>query len=244
MMNFEPIGVLRTCFKEKFGIPRQPGLAPQAKGVLKLDAHPFFTTAVRELETFSHIWLIFVFHQHDAKNWKPSIRPPRLGGARKVGVLASRSPHRPNPIGLSAVRLDRIDYEAPGGIELHLSGVDCLDGTPVLDLKPYLAYTDSISQTRSGWATEQIGRIPVRFSDRALAQIADQGTDQHSNLEGLIRELLELDPRPAFQQRKLPMGSSVALGTTYGLRLFRFDVQWQIEEQGINVIELVPSSLV
>lgn len=242
MFQFEPIGILHTCFKEKFGIPRQPGLVPHATGVLKLKDDPFYRSAVRELEKFSHLWVIFVFHQHDAKNWKPSIRPPRLGGAKKVGVLASRSPHRPNPIGLSAVKLERIDFDAPGGIELYLSGVDCLDGTPVLDIKPYVAYTDSLPDAHAAWAQSPIERHPVVFSNEARESISKQDTKKYPYLVELIQELLELDPRPAFQQRKLPRTAPESQGTQYGFRLFDFDVKWQIADQVFYVIDLVEYS--
>lgn len=236
--QFQPIGILKTCFKEKFGIPRQPRLVSHATGVLKLRDDPFFKNAVRELEGFSHLWMIFVFHRHDSKNWKPSIRPPRLGGARKVGVFASRSPHRPNPIGLSAVKLEKIDIEAPGGIEIHITGVDILDGTPVLDIKPYLPYADSIPDANPGWAGTTIQKFPVKFSDLALQAIArfNQGLD--TDLLPLIQEILELDPRPAFQKRQLPPVSPEAEGTHYGFRLLEFDVKWQIQKDYFEVLDV------
>jgi tRNA-Thr(GGU) m(6)t(6)A37 methyltransferase TsaA len=237
--TFTPIGTLQTCFKEKFGIPRQPGLVTGALGVIKLGADPFYKTAVRELEGFSHLWVIFIFHQHDAKNWKPSIRPPRLGGARKVGVLASRSPHRPNPIGLSAVKLERIDLDAPGGVELHVSGVDVLDGTPVLDIKPYIAYADSIPDAKAGWAEEPITRTPVTFTEAALQAIEVRTSAQHPNLKRLITEMLELDPRPAFQKRRMPPDSPEAQGTRYGFRLFGFDVKYEIRDGALLVLDVV-----
>ncbi len=236
---FEPIGVLRSCFKEKFGIPRQSGLVSEAAGVIKLRDDPFFRNAVRELETFSHVWVIFVFHRHDARHWKPTVRPPRLGGARKVGVLASRSPHRPNPIGLSAMRLERVDLDAPGGIEIHVSGVDVLDETPVLDIKPYLPYADSIPDARSGWAEEPISRTPVEFSDQALRSIDEISRASHPHLRKLIEEMLTIDPRPAFQQRRLPAQSPEAQGTRYGFRLFEFDVKWEIRSGRFVVLDVV-----
>jgi tRNA-Thr(GGU) m(6)t(6)A37 methyltransferase TsaA len=239
VQQLEPIGVLYTCFKEKFGIPRQPRLVNKAHGVLKLKDHPFFKASVRELDKFSHIWIIFLFHQHDAKNWKPSIRPPRLGGARKVGVLASRSPHRPNPIGLSAVKLERIDLEAVGGVEIHVSGVDILDGTPVLDIKPYIPYADSIPDALPGWAEETIQRIPVEFSDQALTVIGRLGQEKYPHIKELIIEMLELDPRPAFQKRQLPPGSLEAEGTCYGFKLFEYDVKWKIQSGTFYVIDVV-----
>jgi tRNA-Thr(GGU) m(6)t(6)A37 methyltransferase TsaA len=236
---FETIGSVSTCFKEKFGIPRQSGLVTNAKGVLKLKADPFFKNALRELDQFSHIWLIFVFHQHDAKNWKPSIRPPRLGGARKVGVFASRSPHRPNPIGLSVVKLDRIDFEAAGGIELHLSGVDLLDGTPVIDIKPYLPYADSLPTASSGWADAPIERTEVIFTEESIRKIEEVSAEKYPNLKELIVGMLELDPRPAFQKRRLSPMSDEANGTCYGFRLFEFDVKWKIQDGTFVVTDLL-----
>jgi tRNA-Thr(GGU) m(6)t(6)A37 methyltransferase TsaA len=237
--RFEEIGILRTCFKEKFGIPRQSGLVKGAHGVIHLKNHPFFHQAVRELDTFSHLWVVFVFHQHDAKNWKPSIRPPRLGGAKKVGVLASRSPHRPNPIGLSVVKLEKVVQDAQGGVEIHVSGVDILDGTPVLDIKPYLPYADSIQDAHAGWAEETIKRTPVEFSDKAIQSITEKSMQGYPNLKELIIGMLELDPRPAFQKRNLPSESPEAEGTCYGFRLFDFDVKWQIKQQVFIVLDVI-----
>lgn len=240
--TFEPIGVLHTCFKEKFGIPRQPGLVTRAEGVIKLRADPFMRTALRELESFSHLWVVFVFHDHGlnpAHTWKPSIRPPRLGGSRKVGVLASRSPHRPNPIGLSAVKLERIDLDAPGGIEIHVTGVDVLDGTPVLDIKPYLPYADSIPTAHAGWAAEPISRTEVEFTEHALNAISERGLPKYPKIREMITEMLSLDPRPAFQKKRMPPEAGEAQGTQYGFRLFEFDVKWEIRQGRFAVLDLV-----
>lgn len=235
--SFEPIGVLHTCFKEKFGIPRQSGLVKEANGVIKLRNHPFFGTAIRELEGFSHLWVIFVFHRHDAKGWKPSIRPPRLGGAKKVGVLASRSPHRPNPIGMSVVELEKIDRDAEGGIELHVKGVDILDETPVLDIKPYIPFADAVPTASAGWADGDIERTEVSFSEKALESIRVRSIG-YPKLKELITGMLELDPRPAFQKRQLPPSSDAAQGTHHGFRLFDFDVKWKIESARFLVLDV------
>lgn len=235
--EFQPIGYLESCFKEKFGIPRQPGLVKQAKGMIKLMDHPNLKTAVKSLETFSHIWLIFVFHQQGSKNWKPSVRPPRLGGTRKVGVLASRSPHRPNPIGLSAVELEKIDLQANGGPEIHVRGVDLLDGTPILDLKPYLSYADSIPNSTAGWAQEPIDRIPVDFELLAHSKLREKSQNQ-PQLQALIIEILSLDPRPAFQKRQLAPSDPASHGTRYGFKLFDFDVKWEIRDGRFVVLDL------
>jgi tRNA-Thr(GGU) m(6)t(6)A37 methyltransferase TsaA len=236
--QFQPIGFMESCFKEKFGIPRQPGLVRSSQGVIKLKDHPDLRTAIRSLESFSHLWIVFVFHEHGSKNWKPSIRPPRLGGARKVGVLASRSPHRPNPIGLSAVAIEKIDTQAEGGPEIHVRGVDLLDGTPVLDIKPYVPYADSIPQANSGWAEEPIVRAPVEFTPQAESATEARSLG-HPNLRELIVEMLELDPRPAFQQRNLPRESPSAQGTRFGFKLFDYDVKWEIRDAKFIVLDVV-----
>lgn len=237
--EFQPIGFLETCFKEKFGIPRQPGLVNEAKGILQLGKNPDIKTALRSLEGFSHLWLIFVFHQNESKNWKPSIRPPRLGGARKVGVLASRSPHRPNPIGISVVKLNEIDLDFEKGPRIHIQGMDLLDGTPILDIKPYLPYADSVPTANSGWADEEILRVPVEFTAQAEATIDHyENNVLCSNLRLLIRELLSLDPRPAFQKRQLPIDESHTQGTQYGFKLFNFDVKWEIRDKKFVVTQL------
>lgn len=239
MIQFEAIGILHSCFKEKFGIPRQPGLVKEAQAVIKLKDDPLMRNALREIEGFSHLWILFVFHEHGSRNWKPSIRPPRLGGAKKVGVLASRSPHRPNPIGLSAVKLDRVDWEASGGIELHISGVDILDQSPVLDIKPYLPYADSIPEATSGWADEPIIRTPVEFTPQAERDIEERIQRGYSNLRKLIEEMLSLDPRPAFQKRRFPPESQESQGKRYGFLLLDFDIRWQIQDHHFIVIEVV-----
>ena len=236
--EFEPIGFVESCFKEKFGIPRQSGLVSQATGILKLNKDPHLKTAIKSLEGFSHLWLIFVFHDHGSRNWKPSIRPPRLGGAKKVGVLASRSPHRPNPIGLSVVAIDRIDFDAKGGPEIHLSGVDLLDGTPVLDIKPYIAYADSVPKAKSGWADEPISRTKVEFSEEGENAVKLRAK-AHRNLRGLIVEMLELDPRPAAQKRRLSVDKKESQGTRYGFNLFTYDVKWEIRDGKFIVVDIV-----
>jgi tRNA-Thr(GGU) m(6)t(6)A37 methyltransferase TsaA len=238
--DFQPIGFVQSCFKEKFGIPRQPGLATHATGVVKLRDDSQMKNALQGLEMFSHLWIIFVFHDRTNKKWKPSIRPPRLGGARKVGVLASRSPHRPNPIGLSAVALQKIDVHAKGGPEIFFSSGDLLDGTPVLDIKPYIPYADSLPQAHSGWADSQIERISVEFDP--IAETKLQQFDAQPELRTLIIELLSLDPRPAFQQRQRPAQSLQSRGMQYGFRVFDVDVKWEIRNGTFAVLDLVPMS--
>lgn len=238
--EFRPIGVIESCFKEKFGIPRQPGLVRSASAVIRLDPKdPFLAQSLRRLEEFSHLWVIYVFHEHGSRNWKPSIRPPRLGGAEKVGVLASRSPHRPNPIGLSAVELLRVDLEDPAGLAIHVRGGDFLDGSPVLDIKPYLPYADSIPEASAGWADEPIAKTPVEFSTLAEEKIAAAGEPEfQEQLRAMITEVLELDPRPAFQRRRLPPTSPEAQGLDFGFALLNVDVKWRIGQGRFVVTDL------
>ncbi|WII72065.1 tRNA (N6-threonylcarbamoyladenosine(37)-N6)-methyltransferase TrmO [Bdellovibrio sp. 22V] len=236
--SFSAIGVVRTPFKDKFGVPRQPGLAAQAKGVIKLNPDPDLITALKSLEEFSHLWIVFVFHEHGGRNWKPSIRPPRLGGNRKVGVLASRSPHRPNPIGISAVSIESIDLEAAGGPEISVGGVDLIDGTPVLDIKPYIPYADAIPEAKAGWASEPIPRFEVKFSDAAEAEIKKRDPQGDKNLRALIINILELDPRPAFQKRQAPVTDEKTWGSRYGFDVIGNDVKYEIREGYFFVYDL------
>lgn len=238
--HYPPIGIMKTCFTEKFGAPRQPLMVSEARGILKLNPDPAFALAFDHLTDFSHVWVIFVFHQHLHKPWHPRIRPPRVEAPRKVGVFASRSPHRPNPIGMSAVKLEKIDLEAEGGIEIHLSGVDILDGTPVLDIKPYLPYADSIPEASTGWATEEIARYPVSFSPESLAAIEGLSSELFPNLRELLSQMLSLDPRPTSQRKAMPILSPSSEGMVFGFRVSSFDVQWQIRAGEIYVIELLP----
>ena len=243
----EPIGVIHTCFKEKFGIPRQPNLADKAPGVLEFFPEFARPEAVRGLEQFSHIWLIFVFHKAVKKGgkWSAMIRPPRLGGNKKVGVFASRSPFRPNPIGMSCVRLEDIKSTAKGPV-LHLNGVDILDQTPVLDIKPYLPYSDRLDTARDGFAPAPDNKIcRVSFSDTAAIQIKER-EKTIPNLLPIITQVLENDPRPAYCRARFSnMKSDTRTDVpeksrVYGIRLFDFDLKWQAAGNKIRVLCLDP----
>lgn len=237
--TFDSIAVIRTPFRQRFGIPRQPGLVPEAKGIIKFKNDPDFQHALKGMEQFSHLWIVFVFHSHGGNKWKPTIRPPRLGGKEKMGVLASRSPHRPNPIGLSVCGIEKIDLSASGGAEIHVTGVDLLDGTPILDVKPYIPYADAVPEANPGWAHEEIKKTPVRFEPNALNQLQEIEAHGEKNLKALIEQLLSIDPRPGFQRRELPPEAEHAQGKDFGLLVKEWDVHWKIEDQTFVVTALV-----
>lgn len=235
IFNIKPIGILHTCYKEKFGIPRQPNLV-QAPGTLIFSPEFAKQEAVRELDGFSHIWLIFAFHENVEKGWSPMVRPPRLGGNKKVGVFASRSPFRPNPIGMSPVRLESVEIIDNSPV-LHLSGVDILDQTPILDIKPYIPYSDAIPDALGGFAKKPPEiKQTITFSDLALSQIKDR-EKSIPDLMSIITGILGNDPRPAYQsdQNTVPEKNQV-----YGIHLFDFDLKWAMKKKSVFVIELAP----
>ena len=231
--EFHPIGIISSCFKEKFGIPRQSGLIPEARAVLEILPPYDRPEAFRELADYSHVWLTFVFHANLRESWKPTVRPPRLGGNQRVGVFASRSPFRPNPIGLSVVRLDRLEL-THGGVRLQLSGVDLLDGTPVLDIKPYLPYADTIPEARSGYAPEPPREnLALVFDSQPERLLATLPPDRAEELSLLIRRILALDPRPGYRRGQ-------AEQRRYGMRLMDYEVRWEADHDVIRVVQLVP----
>lgn len=195
-MEIEPIGFLRTCFGEKFAVPRQPGLCPSAWGTLEFLAPYRSAEAVRGLGGFSHVWLIFGFHQTEGEGWHQTVRPPRLGGNERVGVFASRSTFRPNGLGLSLVKLDRIAWDMVDGMDppvLHVSGVDLVDGTPVYDVKPYLPFIEALPDAGGGYASEPITRVEVVVQETAREDFGKMP----ERARRVIMEALSLDPRPA-----------------------------------------------
>lgn len=230
--TFEPIGYIRSCFKEKFGIPRQPGLVQSAGGVIEMQPFCSQPEAFRHLESFSHIWILFVFHQSLDRLWKPTVRPPRLGGNQRVGVFASRSGFRPNAIGQSAVELISLNC-VQGNMELHIGGVDLLDGTPVLDIKPYIPYSDALPAARAGYAPNPPqARWKVRFSEEAAQCCKYLGHVHRRDLKKLIVDLLAIDPRPGY--RNAPQDHK------YGMRLWDLNIRFRFTTDHI-VVESIES---
>ena len=227
--TFEAIATIDSPYKEKFAIPRQPNLVSAAKGKVVLKNRSNNIELVRDIEQFSHLWLLFVFHGTQEQGWKSLVRPPRLGGNIKTGVLATRSTFRPNPIGMSVVKLDKVTTDNKQVI-LHISGLDLLDGTPILDIKPYVPYSDAISNADGGFANEQPDtNISVIFTEQAQSNLT-VFNKQHSELELLIQQVLKQDPRPAYKQRKTD-------SKVYGMCLYDLNIQWQFIN--LNSIEVL-----
>ncbi|MCL6306358.1 tRNA (N6-threonylcarbamoyladenosine(37)-N6)-methyltransferase TrmO [Pseudomonas sp. SZ57] len=218
--NVSPVGFVRSCFKEKFAIPRQPQLAPAARGVLELVAPFDQGEAVQGLEQVSHVWLLFLFHQALEDKPRLKVRPPRLGGNQSMGVFATRATHRPNGIGQSVVKLDKVEAG-----RLWLSGIDLLDGTPVLDIKPYVPYADAIGDATNHIASAAPALIPVHWQDAALQQAREHALRLNEPLVELIEQCLAQDPRPAYQ---LPTPER-----RYGAQFWDLDVRWHYPQAGV-----------
>lgn len=229
---FAQIGVIRSPWKEKFAVPRQPGLIQDGGGELHLLPPYNQPEAVRGLEAFSHLWVLFVFHQTMAGGWRPTVRPPRLGGNARMGVFATRSTFRPNPLGMSLVELKGIHCEKQQVI-LQLGSLDLVDGTPVVDIKPYLPFAEALPDARAGFAqSAPDAAMPVRFSPEAQRQL-QQHIRQMPHLERFIREVLAQDPRPAYRK-----GETRA--REYAAWLLDFNVRWRIDAEGTEVLALDP----
>ncbi len=187
------IAKIHTDFKEKFGIPRQSGLS-RARGKIVFEKAYRNPDALRGIEEYSHLWIIWQFSESIRENFTPTVRPPRLGGNKKVGVFATRSPFRPNPIGLSSVKLIEIKEEAGLGTVLYVEGADMLDGTPIYDIKPYITYTDSHPDAKSSFAEKEYGKkLEVNIPKEIAAKLSEEETNE-------LCALLEEDPRPSYQE--------------------------------------------
>lgn len=215
----EPIGRIHSPYKEKFSVPRQPRLAPSASARIELIGAANSPEAVRGLEQFSHIWLLFLFDQNLDAGWKPTVRPPRLGGNERVGVFASRSTFRPNGIGLSAVELKGVTQQGKQ-TWVELGSVDLVDGTPIIDIKPYIPYSDSVNDATGGFAESSPDILPVIFS--AHAQMALQAHPQHVQIQEVIKQVLAQDPRPAYKKNKPD-------DKEYATHLFDLNVKFKVE---------------
>jgi tRNA-Thr(GGU) m(6)t(6)A37 methyltransferase TsaA len=228
-INIQPIGKISTPYKEKFAIPRQPGLAKSAEGNITFLAEFNDPNYLRGIEQFSHLWLLFHFHQTAEKGHSPLVRPPRLGGNQKLGVFATRSTFRPNGIGMSVVEFVDVNYQNKQ-LSLTVRGIDLLDGTPILDIKPYVPYADSIEQASGGMAQYSPELMVVIFSEQANKQLPPL-KQRYPALDSLITEVLSQDPRPAYHQNSHP-------DKTYGMSLYDLNIQWQVIDQQNIVIAI------
>lgn len=225
LIQLRPIGRLETPYRDKFGVPRQAGLVSSARGRLVLETEFRREEALRGIEECSHLWVVFLFDEVPEEKERLSVRPPRIGGNQKLGVFATRSPFRPNRIGISACRFLGVDRESGDGPALILSGMDLTNGTVVLDVKPYLPYADMIPDASFGLAPEAPERLPVRVAEEVAGVFANIAEDQRE----VILEALSLDARPAFHQEQ---------GRTYFLRIFDLDVGWEVREGECVICEI------
>ena len=226
-ISLSPIAIIHSPYKEKFAVPRQPGLVPSATALLEILPPYNDINAFSGLEEFSHLWLMFIFHKNKQQtDWQPMVRPPRLGGNKKVGVFATRSPNRPNPIGLSLVEFHGV-VQKKGKLFLQLSNIDLVDGTPIVDIKPYIPYADSKPDASAGFA-QQIPEtsMEVNFSAKAIEVI---DTDNHFRV--LITEVLKQDPRPAYKKASTD-------NKVYAMHLLEFNITWQVEGTLTTVINI------
>ncbi len=225
MYSIEPIGFIESPYKEKFAVPRQPRLVPSAKARVRLVNQSNSPESVRGIDQFSHIWLLFLFDQNLDAGWKPTVRPPRLGGNERIGVFASRATFRPNGIGMSAVEVHGVTKEGDQ-IYLELGSVDLVDGTPIIDIKPYIPYSDSISNAHGGYAEESPEQSHVVFSSDAVQALFDQENGQHQL--DVIKQVLAQDPRPAYKKNKPDTKE-------YAVNLFNLNVKFTVSGKLVTV---------
>ena len=220
-MELKVIAKITSGFTEKFGIPRQSGLA-DTKAEIIFEPEYRNADALRGIEEYSHLWLLWGFSEVEQENWRPMVRPPRLGGNKRVGVFATRSPFRPNPIGLSSVELEKVERIEGKGMVLHVKGADLLDGTPIYDIKPYLPYVDCHSDARGGFAEEQ--------KDYALEIVWAYETNEVSDAKKHeIEQILSQDPRPSYQNDP---------ERVYGMEYDGMEIKFQVKEKILYITSI------
>ena len=223
-MEIHPIGYFHSPLKSKFGIPRQSGLVSELTGKIILEPPYRQAEAVRGLEDFDYLWLIWEFSANGHAADSLTVRPPRLGGNRRMGVFATRSPFRPNPLGLSCVRFDRVEYDAHLGPVIHVRGADLMDGTPIYDIKPYVAYADAHPEARSGFVDQTAWQpLTVEIPEALAARVPGE------MLEALKATLAQ-DPRPQYHDDA---------DRVYGMPFLDFDVRFKVAETMLTVVDIV-----
>ena len=220
------IARIKSEFPEKFGIPRQSGLVSSLKAQIIFEEEYRNLDAVRGLDEFSHLWIIWQFSKAVRDTWSPTVRPPRLGGNKRIGVFATRSPFRPNAIGLSSVKIEKIDLDGENAPVIHVSGADLMDGTPIFDIKPYLAYTDAHPDAVGGF-TENVAdrRLKVEFDGELINTVPDE-------IKTALTDLLAEDPRPSYQNDSQRV---------YGLSFSGYEIGFTVDKKTLKVIKLEKS---
>ena len=220
------IARIKSEFPEKFGIPRQSGLVSSLKAQIIFEEEYRNLDAVRGLDEFSHLWIIWQFSKAVRDTWSPTVRPPRLGGNKRIGVFATRSPFRPNAIGLSSVKIEKIDLDGENAPVIHVSGADLMDGTPIFDIKPYLAYTDAHPDAVGGF-TENVAdrRLMVEFDGELINSVPDE-------IKTALTDLLAEDPRPSYQNDSKRV---------YGLSFSGYEIGFTVDKKTLKVIKLEKS---
>ena len=221
----KPIARIRSDFATKFGVPRQSGVVDSLQAEIVFEPEFRSRDAVRGLEAFSHIWLIWEFSENVRAGWSPTVRPPRLGGNVRMGVFATRSPFRPNPIGLSCVRLERIEFSDARGPVLHVAGADLMDGTPIYDIKPYIPYADCHPDAQAGFTTQLDERmVTVECPPELLNKIP-------AETQPALLAVLSHDPRPSYQNDP---------ERVYGMAFAGWNVRFRVQKKTLTVCEIEP----
>lgn len=219
------IARMKSDFPTKFGIPRQSGLVDSLRSTIVFEPEYRNPDALRGIEGFSHLWIIWQFSEAVRQDWSPTVRPPRLGGNTRLGVFATRSPFRPNSIGLSSVKLLGVEHTPDSGTVLHVAGADMMDGTPIFDIKPYIPYADSHPDAVGGFTeTADDFLLEVNFPATLLAILPEEKRQA-------AVDVLSHDPRPSYQRTP---------GRVYGLAFAGYDIRFRVEDQVLHVLEVVP----
>ena len=221
-LTFKIIARIKSDFREKFGIPRQSGIVQNLRSTIRFEPEFRNADALRGLEGFSHLWIMWIFSENIRSTWSPTVRPPRLGGNKRLGVFATRSSFRPNPIALSCVKIEQINLNGAEGPEIIVSGADLMDGTPIVDIKPYLPYTDAHPEAMGGFA-DAVRQIKLHVKETDV--LRKVSTDKRSALI----EVLEQDPRPAYQNDP---------ERTYGFTFANYEIKFRVYDDELEVVSV------
>lgn len=228
-ISFKVVARIKSDFPDKFGIPRQSGLLKNLRSTIVFEPEFRIADALRGLEGFSHLWLLWIFSENVRDTWKPTVRPPRLGGNTRLGVFATRSSFRPNPIAMSCVKIEKINLTGEGAPSIEVSGADLMDGTPIVDIKPYLPYADSVPEAAGGFAEAvRFNKLDVSFAAEAQVALDEQFPE---NKKAALVELLSEDPRPAYQR---------SADRVYGIRFADFEIKFQVQGDHLTVVAILP----